>query len=204
MSAVMDDGLAAAPMPVRKESVLALFDALGRKLARHNQVVEVAVYGGTALMLLFDAREATKDVDFVRMAGDADFLIRLADELAANHDLPEGWLNDSVSIFASDCPDHEFFGDFPRQGKPGLRVFTASPEYLFAMKCMAMRGILQTSDAQDVWDLAHVCDVKDVEHAQTIVEAYYPGKLPKRNRLILEDVFMAKAQNKRFSREYFW
>lgn len=194
----------ASDSKLSQEHVKKVFDELGRKMAQEGRVAEIAIYGGMALMLMFDARESTKDVDYVPVSGDVKRLREVARELGCASGFSEDWLNDSVAIFKSDNANHAFFGDFPRGGQAGLRVFTATPEYLFAMKCLSMRGIFDSSDSEDVWLLAHECGIKTMDHAMEIVESYYPGKLPGRNRLVLEDVFDAIGQNRPFSKAYFW
>src|SRR5690554_6505180 len=124
----------------------ATFNELGECLAKAGDTAEIAIYGGTAMMLLFNTRDYTRDVDYVPLVGDMTLVTRIAQEIAARNSLPADWLNDSVKVFVSDQAKHDFFGDYPRDSKAGLRVFTASPEYLFAMKCMAMRNVMESSD----------------------------------------------------------
>lgn len=182
-----------------------LFEELGEELARTGERIEIALYGGAAIVLSFGFRESTMDADFVRISGNPLSLDRCAKRLAVRYGLASDWLNDSVSIFTSDTPDLKLLGDFPRKGRAGLRIFTASAQYLFAMKCLAMRDMMTTSDAHDVWDLADLCGVKTVEGALEMFERFYPlHSLPRRNRLLLEDVFEAKTVSRSFSREYFW
>jgi hypothetical protein len=55
----------------------------------------------------------------------------------------ENWLNDGVKgWFSSRDADPDvkaLFKTYPAEDQPGLRVYAAKPEYLFAMKCRAMR-----------------------------------------------------------------
>ena len=48
-----------------REGLLDAFAALGRLAWENGKTVEIAVYGGSALMLSYDWRLATKDVDAV-------------------------------------------------------------------------------------------------------------------------------------------
>lgn len=177
-----------------------LFDAIGRMLAEAGQRAEISVYGGSALILMYDFREATRDIDYVPMLGNAEIVSRIADEIGRRENLPEGWLNDAVSIFTSDRPDFQLVGDFPA-GAPGLRVYSASPRYLLAMKVMAMRSSLETSDVSDIWHLVDICGIESVEDARAVVGEYFPGKrIPRRNDLILEDLFETKSSGLPYSR----
>jgi hypothetical protein len=67
--------------------------------------IEIAVDGGSALMLIFDWRTATRDVDGV-FGGDREIVRRLSAQIAAERGWPVDWLNDGVKGFLS-VRDHE-------------------------------------------------------------------------------------------------
>ena len=54
---------------------------LGRRAHAEGKTIEIAIYGGSALMLTYDWRVATKDVDAVFEA-DRQTIRRLAREIA--------------------------------------------------------------------------------------------------------------------------
>jgi hypothetical protein len=177
-----------------------LFNEIGRRFAERGQLAEIAVFGGSALILTFDYRDATRDIDYVRVSGDKGILKGIAEEVGRAEGLPVGWFNDAVSIFTSDTPDYRLVGDFPA-ARPGLRVFSASPRYVLAMKVMAMRSSLETNDMLDVWHLIDACGIRDAGEARELVAGFFPGKaLPRRNELILADVFEAKDAGREYSR----
>ena len=77
--------------------------------------------------------------------------------------------------------------------RPGLRVYAAKPEYLFAMKCRAMRvgGIETNSDIDDIKLLARAIGIKNSRDALTLVEKFYPqNMLQPKTRLGLEEIFL--------------
>ncbi len=57
-----------------------------------------------------------------------------------------------------------------------MRVFVASPHYLFAMKCLAMRigGVDESQDRSDIEALARHIGIVTAEQALDIVSQYYP------------------------------
>ena len=63
-------------------------------------IVDMAVYGGAALALVFDLRQATRDVDAV-VHGAPDFLRRAVAEVADEEGWPVDWLNDGVRVFVA-------------------------------------------------------------------------------------------------------
>ncbi len=65
-------------------------------------------------------------------------------------------------------------------------------EYLFAMKCRAMRigGIETNSDIEDIKLLARAIGLKNSQDALTLVEKFYPqNMLQPKTRLGLEEIF---------------
>jgi hypothetical protein len=173
--------------------------ALGRRAYMAGRVVEIAIYGGCAVMLTLDHRVATRDVDAV-FEKDKDFVRRIASEVAEEFGWDANWLNDGVkgwlSTAESDPAIKRFVGTYPSEDEPGLRVFVPKPEYLFAMKCRAMRvgGVEESEDIEDIRRLAAVLGVKSAPEALRVVEAFYPAHLiPAKTQFGLEEIFSRLA-----------
>ena len=117
------------------------FTLLGEDLARRQVFVELAVYGGSAIMLQFSWRRATEDVDaVVRQGYDEALLNPSVLHVAERLSLDADWLNDAVGMFTPLEEDDSLFelsGTYPAGDRPGLRVLTAKPHYLLAMKLQA-------------------------------------------------------------------
>src|SRR6185436_10072231 len=75
------------------------FDALADEFSRRDERAQIVIAGGAALVLLFDARQTTKDVDAYFVRPDAS-IIRTAVAAVADHlNLPEDWLNDGAKAY---------------------------------------------------------------------------------------------------------
>ncbi len=184
---------------IGRQEMLSLFEEMGKACLQEGAFYEIAIYGGSALMLSFDYRETTFDIDFVPVSGASDRIADIANRAAALLGLPHNLLRDDVSIFVSDAARYEVYGEFPK-GEGNLRIFTATPEYIFSMKLLAMRRTIETHDMRDIWELIDACSIGDIEAAISLLEKFYPDRsLPTRNRLLLEDVFEAKRQNNPYS-----
>ena len=86
------------------------------------------------MVLAFQARQATKDVDAIFAPTGA---VRQAARLVADQlDLPQDWLNDAAKGFASEKGNFEPLTGFTFEN---LRIQTPTAEYLLAMKVMAAR-----------------------------------------------------------------
>ena len=172
---------------------------LGRRTHAAGRVVEIAIYGGCAVMLTLNYRVATRDVDAV-FEKDKDFVRIIAAEMAQEFGWDKDWLNDGVkgwlSAAETDPNVKRFIGTYPSEDEPGLRVFVPKPEYLFAMKCRAMRvgGIDASEDIEDIRRLARAIGITTAKEALDLVQAFYPRHMitPK-TQFGLEEIFSKLA-----------
>ena len=182
----------------RKE-MSAVLDEIGRRMEARGLIAEFAVFGGSAIALTFDFRDSTNDIDFMPISGNMDALSEVTREIGAERGFVDGWFNDAVEIFASDNPEYRLVGEFPWDN-PGIRVFAASPQYILAMKVMSMRSSMVASDFKDVWHLVDEIGVTTADEVIGIVEGFYPEKtVPRRNELILRDLFDEKDAKRPFN-----
>jgi hypothetical protein len=168
---------------------------LGRRSYEAGRTVEIAVYGGSALLLTLDRQVSTRDVDAV-FERDKDFVRKLAAAMAADFGWDENWLNDGVkgwlSVRDADPAVKALFRTYPSEDRPGVRVFVAKPEYLFAMKCRAMRigGADSSSDLEDIRLLARSIGLSSSQDALALVEKFYPhNEIEPKTRFGLEEIF---------------
>jgi hypothetical protein len=139
-----------------RHRLLQAFHRLGEDLAVRGLFIELAVYGGSALMLQFAWRLSTRDVDaVVREGHDESLLAAASARVAAVMKLEPDWLNNAVGQFTPLREDETLFalaGTYPASSSPGLRVLVAKPHYLLAMKLLALRshdrGDRDMADAQ--------------------------------------------------------
>lgn len=124
------------------EDIRRAFDALSSELATEREPAEILVAGGAALVLLFDARETTKDVDAYFVKPDASTVRNAAGRVAENLGLPNDWLNDSAKGYFEGLTR----GDVLHES-PSLIVRSVSIPQLLAMKLAAWRDAIDRSDA---------------------------------------------------------
>jgi hypothetical protein len=168
---------------------------LGCRALAAGQIVEIVVYGGSALLLTLNRQINTGDVDAV-FEGNRHFVRKVAAEMAEEFGWDENWLNDRVKGWLSkrdsDPEVKALFKTYPSEDTPGLRVYTAKPEYLFAMKCRAMRigGVETNSDIDGIRLLARTIGIRNSGDALTLVEKFYPERmLQLKTRLGLQEIF---------------
>jgi hypothetical protein len=163
------------------DTVVGAFDVMGRYLMERGIIGEIAVYGGTAILLQFAWRKATEDVDVMIRAGDREGAVKDAAAFAGlSLGLPDDWLNNYVEAFTPEAESHAFFsayGAYPRGETPGLRVFLAKPEYLCAMKLKALqRETVDDRDFEDAVRLARGIGLDEVDSLRALFASIFPGE----------------------------
>src|SRR5258708_17738622 len=107
---------------------------LSDELGVHGVRGELNVVRGTAMVLAFNARNSTKDVDAIFKPSPE--MRAAAAVVAEDLALPSDWLNDAAKGFLS--PSGDFKG-IEALDLPNLRVQAPTPEYMLAMKFLAAR-----------------------------------------------------------------
>jgi hypothetical protein len=145
------------------------------ELAKANLIeLEVCLYGGTAMMLAFDRRAMTRDVDAVFHPRDtaSSWIAQVAEEQR----LPEDWLNDDVRQFLVPVGSHRRLP----MDLPGLRVTVPTTSYLLAMKALAGRRALPgyKGDEEDLRFLIRKLGIQSVDEVQEHIDRFYPDDRP--------------------------
>ena len=171
-----------------REAILGALSALSDELGRQGVIGEVCLFGGTVMVLAFNARLSTKDVDaiFQPTALTRELVRRVGEE----RQLPSDWLNDGVKGFVS--ARHEITtGNLPQF--PHLRLTMPVPEYLLAMKCMAARVGGTGGEGSVIPDIVFLIRHLRLENARVVLDLvgqYYPEhRIPMRAKYLVEGLF---------------
>lgn len=166
-----------------RDKLLAAFDEIGSAAAAAGTTLQIAVYGGSALMLASNFRFSTEDADVSPLENPwPDWLRRVVDRITKTNGWAADWFNDGVAFHLSPLADHACdhleFGSFPRDGTPpGLIVYVPSAQYLLALKLKAIR----VSDARrgeqerlDILNLMRVVGVASIDEAISVFARFFP------------------------------
>ncbi len=130
-------------MPLTAADILRAFETLAEELSRRKERAQIAIAGGAALVLLFNARESTKDVDAYIVSPTASVVRDAVAEVATILELPPDWLNDAAKGYfvglSLGAPLHE---------SASLTVRAVTTAQLLAMKLAAWRDAVDRADAQ--------------------------------------------------------
>jgi hypothetical protein len=124
------------------KDIRAAFDALSDELGQAGEHAELHVVGGAALVLLFGARETTKDVDAHFGGSNSAVVRKAAAKVAEKLSLPEDWLNDGAKGFLVVITEGESL-----YASEALVVRAVSVPQLLAMKLAAWRDAIDRADA---------------------------------------------------------
>ena len=165
---------------LRRDEILDLLHLLDAELARGGICGELYLVGGAVLCLAFNAGQAPRGID--GFFHPARAVRAAARRVAENKGLSEDWLNDAVQgFFRGDVREH--------LALPNLRVLTASPEYLLAMKCLAMRLGGEFHDREDARFLLRCLNIERYDAAVATIARYWPeDKIPPETLSALEDL----------------
>jgi hypothetical protein len=126
-----------------RQSIVQAFEALAARLPVDQDCV-VVVTGGAAIVLLYEARESTKDVDVVAVTPESGQALRAAAlDVASMLGLPPDWLNDGAKGYAHGLALGK---ELLRSGR--LTVRALAVEQLLAMKLSAWRDDVDIADAR--------------------------------------------------------
>lgn len=165
-----------------KEEMLLYFDALNQELSKRAVVGELYLTGGAVMCLVLHARPTTKDID--ALFEPKTKLYEAASSVAKEFALNKDWLNDAVKGFLSAKGKFDEYEE-----KSNLKIFTAAPEYVLAMKCLSMR-LGESEDFSDVEFLIAHLQIKSRSDVLHLVSKYYPEEqIPQRTYYALEEIF---------------
>jgi hypothetical protein len=180
---------------VNKGQLEEAFRRLAVELKRGNTVGEIYVFGGAAMVLAYQARAATRDVDalFEPREKVHTAALRIAEELS----LPRWWLNDQATVYLPRVGDERARLVFDH---PNLRVTVVSPEHLLAMKALAARSYADLDDIALLCNRLNITQVRDVE---ALCARIYPDEpLTDRAHLAVEDLLQRMEQERSIERAH--
>jgi hypothetical protein len=170
-----------------KTDVEAAFHEMGEILYRAKKVAEIAVYGGAAILLQFEAEFRTGDVDALVSSGDHGAVMDAAWQVAERHGWLRSWFSEAVSTYLSGVGEVSLHGAYPSASRAGLRVYVANPDYLLAMKLRAMR--VGSRDEVDAVMLARASGITTFDAMISLLTRYFPKEPPDARRMTIVKQF---------------
>jgi hypothetical protein len=127
-----------------KQDVITALARLGQLAQENGEVIELLLFGGSVMVLVFDARQTTRDVDVMILAPSEVQKVReMAKTVAQERSWPEDWLNDAVKGFIVGTSRGPVVF-----ASTGIEVRRPAFEQLLAMKLCAWRDDVDIADAE--------------------------------------------------------
>jgi hypothetical protein len=128
-----------------RHDIVGALERLGQLAAEQGLSVELTLMGGAVMVLAYQARLSTRDVDVVIVAprGAESRVRQLAAQVAAERGWPEDWLNDAAKGYMLGVSQGAVL-----VSAPGLTARAPSVAQLLAMKLSAWRDDVDIADAR--------------------------------------------------------
>jgi hypothetical protein len=182
-----------------RAALLDALDEVGRAALAAKARLDIAVFGGSALMLASNFRFGTEDVDIAELGQPwPAWLTNIVREVAQRNGWSEEWLNDGVTFHLSQLAvparDLVSFGTFPRRSEAtGVTVFVPTARYMLALKLKALRVsdyAKGSKDIDDVRNLLGVLGITAIEPAIEVLTEFFPrsGADADKQRFVLKNI----------------
>ena len=159
-----------------------LLELLNTELASSDAVGELYLVGGAVMCLVFNTRPSTKDID--AYFAPKEHIREAAKRISEKEGVAEDWLNNAVKGFLRKEGDYNEY-----LALSNLNIFIAKPEYLLAMKSLAMRLGPGFHDEDDLRYLLRYLNIDKYADALTVIEKYYPlERFPQKILYALEEI----------------
>ena len=167
---------------LRKQDIEFLLNEINTELKKKNIRGEIALYGGAVMLLVFDARDVTKDIDAI-FVPKKEFTETIT-HITKKYKLQDDWLNDGIKGFVDNNK-----GLIKYQTMSNLVIYVAKAEYILAMKCHASRVEPDSKDKEDIKFLIKYLKLKNVDEVLNLVEKYIPkSRIETKTQYFVEEI----------------
>ena len=129
---------------INRQEIIEALERLGQLAVARGTKIELALVGGALMVLVYAARESTRDVDAIVLAPrEASTVREFAQVVGAERGWPDDWLNDGAKGFLIGLSSGPLVFS-----APGIEVRSPSTAQLLAMKLSAWRDDVDIADAR--------------------------------------------------------
>src|SRR5690554_248085 len=153
-----------------KEKLLMIFAYLNERLKENQLQLEITVYGGSIMTMVYDNRPATKDIDCVFSETNLKLLENILELVKFTFNLSDGWINEEIkeplkSMIKEDKETYKIYSN--------LKILKPKAEQLLAMKVLAARPE-PAKDFVDAYILCKDLNIITKTELLDIVSNYIP------------------------------
>lgn len=160
-------------MLMDRDKLLQIFDYLNERLKENQLQLELTIYDGTVMTMVYDNRPATRDIDCVFSNVNQNLLENILEMTKFTFNLPKNWINEEIkeplkSIIKEDKETYKLYSN--------LKILKPKAEQLLAMKVLAARPE-PAKDFIDAFILCRDLNIRTKEELLSVVEKYLPLSL---------------------------
>lgn len=153
-----------------KEKLLDIFDYLNKRLKENQLHLEITIYGGSIMTMVYDSRPATKDIDCVFSETNIKLLDNILEITRFTFNLSDNWINEEIkeplkSLLKEDKEVYKVYSN--------LKLLKPKAEQLLSMKVLASRPE-PAKDFVDAYILCKDLNITTKKELLDIVSNYIP------------------------------
>ena len=156
-----------------KEKLLQIFSYVNERLKENQLHLEITVYGGSIMTMVYDNRPATKNIDCVFSETNFKLLDNILDLTRFAFNLSDGWINEEIkeplkAILKEDKETYRVYSN--------LKILKPKAEQLLAMKILAARPE-PAKDFVDAYILCKDLNIRTKDKLMSTISTYIPLKV---------------------------
>src|SRR5690554_3287962 len=153
-----------------KDSLLEIFTYLNERLQENQLQLEITIYVGSIMTMVYDNRPATKDIDCVFSETNLKILDNILKLIKFTFNLSDDWINEEIKeplkfLLKEDKETYKVYSN--------LRILKPKAEQLLAMKVLAARPE-PSKDFVDAYILCKDLNIITKTELLDIVSNYIP------------------------------
>jgi hypothetical protein len=154
-----------------RHDIVTALERLGQLAVADGYTLRLVIVGGAAMVLGYDARQSTQDIDALFLPPPEARVVRAwATIIARENSWPDDWLNDAAKVYLTGFSNGPVLFE-----APGIEVRQPAIEQLLAMKLSAWRDDVDIADASRL--LGAIGPARDrAEVWQRLVPYLMPGR----------------------------
>lgn len=148
-----------------KNKLLRIFDYLNERLKENQLFLELTIYGGSIMTMVYDNRPATRDIDCIFGEINEVLLGNVLNMTQYTFSLPDGWINEDIkeplqSLTKEDIETYQTYSN--------LKILKPNAKQLLAMKVLAARN----EPAKDFIDAYILCRDLNITTKQEVLNIF--------------------------------
>ncbi len=148
---------------IDKQKALEIFSYLNDRLKENQLQLEITIYGGIVMTIVYDNRPATQDIDCVFSETNSKLLENILNQIQRTFNLSDNWINEEIKeplkhILKEDKETYKIYSN--------LKILKPTAEQLLSMKILAARA----EPAKDFVDAYLICKELNIHTKEKLME----------------------------------